>query len=954
MMPHLRLCDLWSLVACGNPTIAFRLRNGALIECLELNSSTKAKFDSLVKHGRLDKISRLWISSVDVSTARDALATPQLLARIPFLRSFKVEHISLVTELFHQEAPWTKGAFNTGRLDLSAVMPSLEDLSLSMNPSEAYLWKSILSLPSMLRSIEIAGFNVLPYISSFPPHLTKLHLPHSSILSPSVVQRLPKTITSLEGCFADDYENRGGFGDYGQPIELRVADYLSRRQLRLILDEVDPDWSSHVPTPTPDIGDLDELKQVHLQRFNGWGCGRYLPRLTHFGVYHHGDDNPPVCDVLLLPSTLKSLVTDLGASYHAFSFMISPASWPPHMTSLVTKNVSFARHAMPEGLTDISMRFCHLGSSASPPPPSPPIAGDSQEDLVSVPFIPETTALNTAERLGAASFDRLAPELFLEGLHTLKVSLFRNKISFSDISRLPRSLTHLEVSDLEFDATEFKQLLQSFSCPPRFPSSQIAEYFSKTNLFEGFLAERAKENASSSNLPPFWPPGLVTFITQPKAGSSLSSSFLACLPPSLTEYNVGTINFNYDVVALISAVASHKLRKVSRESIIKDILDLWEVTERRFFEPSFEFSAASLSTLYPLTEELNLEGMISVERLVNLNIDGVSACPVEHLVGFQKLRALTIGHKTTLVGSEQLFEFLPPTVTSVDFTGAKAYISDHLLVTMPPNIEKLAVGVMARTLACVPFTFSSGLQGSELSESTLESSIDDLVRSLGDRVQIATLVTDLSLTPYSSLPRLPSVITNIDLPNDSGKEQFYSILPESLTHLRLVKPTQLSDKVVPLFPTSLKHLEVVEDLALTNACISCLPNLETLKLPANSRLTSGAIASLPRSLTVLHLNSALITDTHVELLPALITDLNLSWSEISERSLPLLPRGLISLDVESAERLSNADPSPLPPTITRLIAPDGMLDRANTDNFPLLVKEASTSAPSFEGGLFDF
>ena len=954
MTPYLTASDLWALVACGDLLLASRLRNYPILERLQLEPSNVGRFSSFVAHGRLDKIHSLRLSEILPSTALTALSSPQLLARLPYLRSFTIQNIMSPHVLFAPTEKWTKGAGTHQDFDLSVVMPSLESFSFSIDEFDHTQQKMRLSFPPTLHSIQLTGhYGIIAAELVYPPHLTILNLDRARILSRETISRLPKTITSIEAAFAQDNEwsHNGVFTDI---LEGKVFPHVPAHTLRELLDCNDPDWSFYASHERY-IDHLEDLKALHAARFCGWGCVRLLPNLAHLRIVNYYVDGRPWCQPLFLPSTLTSLGLGLAA-FNAPPLLCSVA-WPPRLTKLFSSSRYVDYEQLPLSLTEVSSPNYHFIS-----PPMEVLAFDPSLTLTPISNTehsskPSTLSARTAAPHNLPSdmmtvamanmllvWDREAPvPPFLEGLHTLKYHSFDKATTISHISCFPRSLTFLQVGFLHFTASDLLPLKRDYSCPQHFPNALLGELMLASPEFGYQSSEETSMNStaaiSSSGLtalPPLWPPNLQTF--KALHSNMLPPQIIPCLPPTLTHYSIDEIAFDYRSVDLVAKILPHMLQMVSKSILAEAMRVLWEVSEHRFFDPRFWFGDDCFEPLFPITTTLDL--------------DHTSICRIERFSGFQKLHTIIFG-QTKIDEPDHLFQYLPPTVTCIDMSRTKAEVSEYLLITMPPNVTRLEVKEIPITLACVHSTFPSGAFGSELNLSTLEAAGESFFKSFGDRIKVSFHFVDMNLTPFHWVQRLPSIITSIDLNSDTSDERFYSILPDSLTSLRIAKPTKLTDAVVPLFPASLLYFDATGDMALSYAGIKALPSLISLKLPSNSRLTYEIIPILPRTLEVLHINSARITNTHIEHLPPHMTDLQIAWADIEPEALALLPRGLLSLNIQHAEFLAEADPSPLPPTLTRLLAPPGMMERVSAENFPLLVK-GEAEAPSFESGLFDF
>lgn len=925
---RLPLSDFWALLACGDQLLIRKLRSNALITSLNINHNNVALFLSAVKHIKLDKLSSL---SVSVS-AHIVLTLPSIVSRMPFLTRFDWTAERLDGDSMW-ELPLRKEDNSIQDVDIASIMPALEHFGFYFLRATAYAYsgriKFILpeSLTSLIFEVPVPHLNLHSPIFNMPPNLTRLYCHGLDLLSTQNLSvNLPRSLTALGGSipssgsttwpppngWPDDWRRLSDEVHPELPLEMEAIDWLCCGRLRDLVNCEEPVWSDYVP---PEHNShLPALMEFHKNRFAGWGALRYLPNLVELSVSSYSDRHEvgvPI-DTIYLPPT----ITSLDARNEVF--IGERTIWmPPSITSFTSPDRNALRGARNNQVQ--LYRFEDPDIKLEAPPPH---------------------KLDLAKQLNYSLGNVRLHSAFAKELpHYLTKLAVWADFKLEDIGLLPKSLTFMELKSLRGSYTVINstvlELTKSYSGlvfrESGIPLSQIAD-----PALDLIYDVKFSNEATASSLPPFWPPGLAQLYM-----SQCSPLLIDTLPKSLTHYTFGNITVTDGFLKRIGDASPWLLRSVSNADLEFAVKKHFDSREGRDIESvSLKFSALnSFPHLRAHTEKLTL--------------DCWSKLHASDFAGFTKLRKLTTAKKQSIQDATLLFDYLPPTIKSVEIDCLDSQMNDSILSRVPEDIHKLRMRHMPMTLATVATTFVSGEYGDELNEATLEAGFVDVIDAFFGRVLAKETPLKLLATPPSSL-HFPTTITSIDLPTDIGDPIFYSVLPASLTNLRIVKAFGLFDSALASLPSALLHLEFCEDNALTDEFVSHLPMLRTLKLPRNSKITSSALSKLPTSLETLNLHVATyINDTGISTLPVMITDLDISWSTISPEGLSMLPRGITALDVENCESLDFADPSQLPPSLITLRAPVKLLARCTSDILPLL----STSAvPTEQGmtGLFDF
>ena len=924
-------CDFWALLACGNRALNSRLRLHHLVTHLQLDDTNTRSLKAFLAHGSLDKVSDLSFHLSSFSAAQEVLAHAGLRGRFTHLRSLEFDRMPCWLDMLASSVhPWNQGSEGEDPIDIASLMPSLERFYLyaqenTIDGQSIYSKHEIpaLMLPETTQSLELYNAGISSDLQ-IPPHITKLHIPQCRILSKETVAHLPKTITSLEAAFGSDYSNRLRSVTPKDPrafqtVEYQVEPWLTRSIVRELLNCHDFSCPSDIPS-----GQAEALSKLHAHRFDGWGCARLLPNLTHLGISETSWYDDIVLDVLMLPDTLKSL------SLSGFvSFPPSPIhteSWPPTITSL-----ALPANKVPLLVVDLPSSLLKL-TTPSYTFESPSTLSITSATDAKVPAIDAFRWVIESTTPTSNHWKRF----FHDGLHTIKMNASDPILTLLEIGLLPRTLTHLEWMSLRYEDEHFQSASAKYSNILRHPNLDMNLMLPtpSENEYQNPTSQPAGTNAANSSLPPLWPPNLTTFLA---GGSDLvtdssPSDFLHFLPTTLTHYRLRSVEFDRRLSASLAHLASQgkvSLKQVSRNIIASEALRLWQVSERRYFEPWVSYGGPHLAYFFPYAEEVELYGLNPHAK---------------HFLGFQKLHTITCSRKCHIHNARHLWQYLPPTLTYMQMIiDATVDLTEEFILNIPSNIVTLKISHLPFTLVSVAAMFPTGKYGDELNESTLKAACDDVLVSLEGKVEIGEMAINISKTPTDTLQMLPSNIVSIYLSTDTENDHFYSILPSKLTRLRLTRAIKFRDDIVHLLPGSLLHLQVDQNLSITNEGIKKMPPLTTLILHSNSRLTSDCIPFLPSTLTCLDLHAVLFTDTFIDRLPTGLTDLDISWSPISQDALKLLPRGLTSLDIENNELLQNGNPTPLPRTLKHLRAPSEMLKHISADDFPDLELSGDTS-----------
>lgn len=209
------------------------------------------------------------------------------------------------------------------------------------------------------------------------------------------------------------------------------------------------------------------------------------------------------------------------------------------------------------------------------------------------------------------------------------------------------------------------------------------------------------------------------------------------------------------------------------------------------------------------------------------------------------------------------------------------------------------------------------LEMDDSSVSCTNSSVEYLPPGLTTLIQWEDALTNdaISLLPRS-LTRLKLHDNNVI--NDVG----INFLPPKLTHLNLSSNKLITDHAIPLLPRTLKLLDLDENRLISNDAIPFLPpGLTHLVLSRAKRITSHCFIFLPRSLTLLDIaKSEYLDETHIADLPRTLTylDLDMCSHHLTDFGVPDLPRQLRYLDITTAGLITDACIPHLPPSLTKL------------------------------------
>ena len=886
LSPLLTLTDFWSLVACGNRLMTQRLLSHSLITVIDLNDCNRSLVWKFLSLNRVDKLVHLLSSSYTT-------AQPHVAARLPFLKSW---HWICGTERFLQlpviseHVQLDPSDPNVSVFDLAACCPSLETFNFELTCDAMMLRREHhFILPESLTTLGIAepghqGFK--PHLVNIPSQLTSLSLGDIFQVNESFIEILPKSITSLNAYFCGDehWKRCRNFDEIEPPVELVIAPWVNESRLsELIHGENPPHWSDILPVQHHSF--IDALEKLWKNRFKGWGSLRLLPRLRHLSAHKSSAFNGmKTLDTILLPSSLTSL--EIGE----FFCIERISQWPLNIKHLKLHENRDYLYNIPSHLASYSdqrLAMAVENNSCASRPCLWPSIRHSMPEISEMPHNLTYLALYSS-----------------------------NVLQLSVIGLLPRSLTHLDLvifpcsnQDVLDLACDYSGVVLRKSDSPIPKSCQCAS---------GDDAQRKACLATPK--PSFWPPSLTRL-----ALSHGCTLLLDVLPKSLTSYTIRTVFVENDLLERLAIECPHYLRSISFQELNKATERYYDSREDRKINARMRIST-------------NLSFPIIGAYAETIDLYTFDRFHASQFSKFTKLHTLSSPHAAKIFEAWLIFHFLPTTIRYVDINCNANEMIDYVLLTVPNDLISLKIQHLTITLSTVGTTFASGDCGSELNETTLEASVMDLLDSFGHKVKIEEKSIYLALTPISSLS-LPNTITSIDLPSDIGNLEFYSMLPSSLTNLRIIKPLKVDNKIFWNLPASLLHLTLEEDQSLTDPCTEKLPpNLKTFKLPLNAKLTNKAIKTLPKTIETLNLHSSLqIDDGALPHLPITLTDLDISWANISPAGLKLLPRGLRSLDIEFAEPLDETcDASHLPSSLTKLRAPLVLLSKCNSSLLPQL------------------
>lgn len=919
--------DFWALLACGDQILIRKLRSSAILTSLNINLVNTKAFTSAVKHINLGKLKTL---SVEAS-AHEVLSQPSLVARMPFLTRF-----DWTVERINGKSMWEMllkpNTTNYQDIDIASTMPSLEHFGFYFLQATAYRnmerTKFILpeSLTSLILEWSVSRVDMHSPIFNMPPNLTRLYCHGVSLLSThNLTTVLPRSLTALGASVPvrddaqphDDWKGRWrrvAEDIHPDPtLEMRVSEWLSCERLRDLVNCEDPVWSEYIPPERESY--LEELMMFHKNRYTGWGALRFLPNLVEISVSaYRGDDDESIDEVPIDPIYLPPTITSLETRHRVY-IGSRTLWWPPNITSF-----NSGEYSVPLGsILDRKDVPCQLT-----------LLADSDALFESLPphkFNPTSASKHYLDAKLTASLPH----------HLVKMSIW-TEYKLKCIGLLPKTLTFLELKAHRMAYTvlnsDVLELTKSYSGlvlrESGIPLSQINDPALNSIYDVNFSSD-----ASASTLPPFWPPGL-TYLKLAQASPLL----LDILPKSITHYDFECVGVSDGFFKRVGDTLPWLLRSISEDDLIHAVKRYYDTREgRHIANVILRISAAAcLPHFYAHAERITLDCFADVRA--------------SDFAGFTKLRKLKTVACFSIENATSLFDYLPPTIESVDIDCREEQIDDSILLKVPEGIHKLRLRYLPMSLATVATSFASGAYGDELNEATLEAGYVDIIDSFYGRVLVKETPLNLFATPSSSL-LFPTTIASIDLITDIGDPIFYSILPASLTNLRIVKALAVSDEALSSLPSALLHLEFCEDNSLTGEFISDLPMLLTLKLPRNGKITSAALARLPSTLETLNLHvSTYINDLAIEYLPPSITDLDISWAMLSCAAFMLLPRGLTALDIENCESLDTADVADLPPSLTSLRAPYTLLKHCTPDILPLLVITEKSKGQSM-GGLFD-
>lgn len=889
--------DLWALVACGDRQLSRKLRSNSILTAIDIDESNIYMMSSLVKQKRLDRVSELFVDASNYDLL--AMLSPALsLSSMRSLDFATVDHPSPT------ESGWYsfQEVFNVAEL-----MPCLEHFGLFCWPgagSKGLMRRFI--FPDSLTSLCMTGVTDIAFAPSIniPPHLRRLDCHNIVVISESsdgssTIRSLPTSLTSL-GVSMDCHEsetwsrNSTALKDMAYTCDPQLS---CERLRELIYDKKDDhliQWEDLIPQNWHHDF-LEPVRAMHKNRFRGWGSFHHLPLLTDLSLSDIGGQYHSVAvDVVCLPASITKLSFN-GSIQNALK------PWfPPNITALHSPHKPLYTPEQPYPTIPYLKELTTPYMQAKSPHRDIPL-----------------TSFNSS----SYAFDPALTPMLPSTLTYL--SLGSGDIHFSIIGLLPRTLTELECYNYPMKHTDLVDLSRQYSGLLK----REDESHSLMNVQEGAHKE----------IPHFWPPNLMSLALY-----SACASLMELLPKTLTYYRIIQLSVQDEVFPrLVAHLPSALVDMTDAKSIHRAIQNLYDSRQGRLISGvETDFTAeGSFPHLGPITEKIDLSMFHPVMKASNF-------------AQFTKLRKLVSTKQVSISDCSDIFQYLPPTIKTVDIDCKDAEVCDAILLALPADLHKLRLRTMPITLATVKTTFNDGEQGHELNDATLEAGFADLIDAEFGRVLVKTTPIDLLLTPPSTL-QFPLTISSIDLSTDIGDPIFYALLPSTLTNLRIVDAPGVTNESLSSLPASLRHLEFTKDNSLTSICTSSLPMLLSFILPTNGKLTSEALFTLPKSLKTLNLRSALlVNDSGVSALPLSITSLNISWACISDRVLPMLPRELTELDIENCELLASASPESLPPSLTKLVAPQGMLDKCTPELFPLLTN--TQSAGTEMTGLFDF
>lgn len=934
---RLDISDIWALMACGDRSLSRKLCHNSILTSLNITSDNIAHVRSFFKFNRLDKVSSLSIATCH----SEILQRPEIKSLMHTLRRFDSYELKESSEEQHWLLPMQfLNQIDEIWFNVETLFPSLEELCLTINQHAPYPPTMCLRLPESLQRLDLRTPFINTHHFDLPPCLTHLNA-FSFVISRYSLDALPRTITTL-GCRFNPDIDWARVNPENDPLETRVSSWLPISRLRELLQCDNPDWDQFVP-PEHRTAHLAEVENFHASRFKGWGYFRYLPLLTDLSLLGnsnaHGYPSRVGFDSVRCPTTIKKLSLCL-----AHTSLEHTTDWPSNITHL---NFLFSSHHLSERSRYPKNLYRFQQSSRFTLESSVPEIDPSSQ-------FPETLNFSALpSNLTSLTYD------------------YKTDQPLSIIGELPRTLTHLDLANIvpctsqhilqltkhysgliiresgiplsEVAATmpgwDDESLQSSLDLPPH-PQSSSYSPSSSSYSPSSSSSYSPSSTSSSASLPHFWPPYLTSLHLN--AGCAL---LLDILPKSLLDYEIDLVELGDDTVERIANVRPSLLQNVSIDRLERAVRIFYDSRPGRVLgEIRFDLTVEGCFPVFrEHTEKLDLTSLFSGDKQFDVSIFG----------GFKKLRKLVSTSTLHLPEGSHLLEFLPNCISTVDITIQPGNVLDSIMLDLPDHIHKLRISDMPMTLATIGKMFSSGDYDEELNDATVEACFVDLMDSYDGRVMARRTIFDLTLTPISCL-HLPTTITSIDLPTDINNSIFYSMLPATLTNLRIVVPLAVTDVALSHLPASLLHLELTEDRGLSDACTQHLPLLKTLSLPSNSRLTSAALQTLPTSLETLNVRAAsLINDIGISSLPISLTDLNISWSRITHRALLHLPRGLTRLDMEFCENLSSseANPESLPSTLTSLNAPPTFLNRLPREKFPMLTLAESKSEMT---SIFDF
>lgn len=962
LFQFLDLSHIWALLSTGSRILGIKLTRRMILPHVNIR---RTNFELLKAFERRTGWSHLLslqanISSPDIGQILDHY--PALRARLPLLTSLKVTA--------PYSGQWAAQNVINSSQNFVDTFPSLKRLQIHLTGDDSF--SSRLLFPNTLTSIEMKG--VVAYRSSLerepiqlPPLLTRYHWISGPHLDEIATLTLPNTLTSLEARF--EFPIQDCLVSSEEVLDPLFTLGFTPRELRELLDDDHPNWSNmRIPIRKTPLSDPDDtfgdsegnvseegffgpndghfpLVDIHRVRNERFGRLRRLKKLVHLSARIDEVYVAP-WDLLNMPSSLTSLSVPLPRFVEPDAIInaLNHTLEEPERSTVVSERIefisTFVRECLPPKLIHYDMPiltdWAYVYRRSKPSlmllrAQLPRNLISFSNELFSCTAESPKAINDIIQYSDMLSIDRSRVALpsswtNFAGLQTLDLGRGL-EFAFEKIALLPPTITKFSASTR--DISELPALIHRYS--------DLATQRRNLLRLESEYKIEPSENVR------FWPP----LLTDLRLGGA-SILLLDVLPKSLTSYLFNELTVGSEAIAEISRFSPHLLRCVNEESLERATRILFNLFEGRDVA-KVSFSLDSYDTfphLWKTTEEISLAPFRYVRA--------------SDFANFERLKTI-IDHRGAV--DHEIAAWIPSSVDTVDFSRnstSKQVFQDCFLVRMPNTVKSVKLPLLRRTLATVHHTFPTGAYGTELNDETLIQSSNDLLASEKGSGRIVS-------GEYSSLEgfsvscsngeRLPEIITSIDISADFDV-MFYSILPISLTRLKISNAFCITEECFALLPQTLLELELMAQISnapISDKAIALAPkSLTSLKLPMSTMFTSNCLAGLSSmsNLKVVSVRTESITDSSLPDIPPSVTHLEIPWSRITEKGIALLPPQLTYLDLTGCEFLRNADPSLLPPSLTKLFASEEFSSKISPELFPGL-SNTTSNAPEMSG-LFDF